>query len=157
MKATIILLLTIALVSCDQKTDKSEQNTQSLKDRDDRNIKGGTKKEKFQTVNAYEINSLLKDNKESFSAQEVMELFYPKKIQANEGNEKIEVTEKELTNGNVIVTLVHDNLLDDSLRGEKYIMELKKVGDKWRVVSIKKNWKCWEGRGHIDWAIELCK
>lgn len=55
-----------------------------------------------------------------------MRLYYPKKFEAGEDNEKIEILENILDNGNTIVILIHDNLLDDSVKGEKLLIEGKK-------------------------------
>jgi len=121
------------------------------------NIQINTIYEKFENINAVELNQMLAKESENLTAQEVMKLYYPKKVDTGEGNEKIEISENILDNGNTVVILIHDNLLDDSVKGEKYLMELKKTNGKWKVFSIKKNWKCWIGRGHTDWGIELCR
>lgn len=143
MKIVILALLALTLTFCNQKTVKKNQIH--------------TKSEKFEMINTDEANRMLDKESENLTVQEVMKLYYPKKIETGEGNEKIEISEHILDNGNTIVTLIHDNLLDDSIKGEKYLMELKKTNDKWKIISIKKNWKCWNGRGHTDWGIELCR
>jgi len=121
------------------------------------NIQINTTYEKFEMINADELNQILAKESKNLTAQEVMKLYYPKKVETGEGNEKIEISENILDNGNTVVILIHDNLLDDSVKGEKHLIELKKTNDKWKVVSIKKNWKCWNDRGHTDWGIELCR
>ena len=94
---------------------------------------------------------------EELSSQDVMRLFIPKEEpESNEGNEIETIHEEVLANGNTLVTLTQDNLMDDSMKAERYLMELKKIDGKWSVVYVKTNWKCWEGRGHTDWGIELC-
>lgn len=143
MKIVILALLALTLTFCNQKTVKKNQIH--------------TKSEKFEMINTDEANRMLDKESENLTVQEVMKLYYPKKIETGEGNEKIEISEHILDNGNTIVILIHDNLLDDSVKGEKYLMELKKTNDKWKIISIKKNWKCWNGRGHTDWGIELCR
>ena len=156
MKITIALLLTITLLSCNQKSDKTNKTIELPDKKENIQINTTDENEKFKTLNSDEINHLLKGKSENISAQDVMKLYYPKKVETAEGNEKIEISEKKLENGNALVTLIHDNLLDDSVRGEKCIMELKRTTNKWIVISIKKNWKCWNGRGHTDWGINLC-
>ncbi len=115
--------------------------------------------EAFEIINTDELNRVLLEETKDLSAREVMELYYPRELETGEGNEneKITVSEKTLKNGNTEITLIHDNRLDDSVKGEKYIMELKGTDGEWEVVSLKKNWKCWDGRGHVDWGTELCK
>ena len=156
MKIIITLLLAIALLSCNQNPDKAK-NTGLSKKKENIQINTTTEKEKFEKLNSEEINKKLERKSENLSAQDVMKLYYPHKVEANdEGNEKIEISERKLENGNSLVTLIHDNFLDDSVRGEKYIMELKNTNDKWKIISIRRNWKCWTGRGHTDWGTELC-
>ena len=113
--------------------------------------------EKSVMVDTDEINQILTKNNESLSAQEVMKLYYPIKVITGEGNEKIEISEKIAGDGNTLLTLIHDNLLDDSIKGEKHIMELKLTNGKWTVLSVKKNWKCRNNRGHNSWGIGMCK
>ena len=78
-------------------------------------------------------------------------------VNQNEGKEEITITTKNISSNRVEVTLIHDNLLDDSMRGKKFVMVLNKKGRKWMVSSIKKNWRCWINRGHENWGIENCK
>ena len=112
--------------------------------------------EEFIRIDATELNFQLTQITTSMSAKEVMKLYYAQEVESKEGNEKITIQEKTLETGNTLVTLIHDNFMDDSLKGEKHVMELQKENNKWRIVSLKKNWKCWEGRGHTDWGIENC-
>lgn len=112
--------------------------------------------EEYKQLSSVEINQLLKENNKKLTALEVMRLYYNYPITSNEGNEKIELIEDIMDNGNTVITLIHDNFSGDSVKGEKYKMELKKIDNKWVVISIKKNWKCWDGRGHINWGIEFC-
>lgn len=112
--------------------------------------------EKFEIINTDELTKKLTESNKNISAKEVMKLYYPTEKETGEGNEIIEISEKIGDDGNTIVTLIHDNLLDDSIKGEKYILELKRENDKWIIISLKKNWKCQHGRGHTEWGIEVC-
>ena len=47
-------------------------------------------------------------------------------------------------------------MMDDSVRGVMYIMELSRENDQWLVVTIKKSWKCWNGRGPTNWGTGDC-
>lgn len=155
MKIIIIILLTMTLISCNRKTDKENIEIQLSEEKQTIQIIAAN--EKFEIINADELNKMLVKESENLTAQEVMRLYYPKKVEAGEGNEKIEILENVLDNGNTIVILIHDNLLDDSVKGEKHLIELEKTNDKWKAVSIKKNWKCWNDRGHTDWGTGLCR
>lgn len=110
--------------------------------------------EKFKQVNFYELNQKISQSTEALSSKDVMKLYYPKEDE--EGKEKITMEEQILSNGNVEVVLIHDNQSDDSVRGSKYVLELEKQENQWIVVSLKRNWRCWDGRGHTGWGIELC-
>ena len=155
MKIIIIILLTMTLISCNRKTDKKNIEIQLSEEKQTIQIIAAN--EKFEIINADELNKMLVKESENLTAQEAMRLYYPKKVEAGEGNEKIEILENVLDNGNTIVILIHDNLLDDSVKGEKHLIELEKTNDKWKAVSIKKNWKCWNDRGHTDWGTGLCR
>lgn len=130
---------------------KNGQSYEYIKSEDKNN-----RDEKFIIVDTDDINQKLNKRIENLSAKEVMKLYYPINVNGKEGNEKIEVSEKNAENGNTLIILIHDNLLDDSLKGEKHIMELKMTNNKWTVISIKKNWKCQSNRGHTQWGIEMC-
>ena len=145
----------MTLISCNRKTDKENIEIQLSEEKQTIQIIAAN--EKFEIINADELNKMLVKESENLTAQEVMRLYYPKKVEAGEGNEKIEILENVLDNGNTIVILIHDNLLDDSVKGEKHLIELEKTNDKWKAVSIKKNWKCWNDRGHTDWGTGLCR
>lgn len=55
------------------------------------------------------------------------------------------------------VTVIDDNYADDSVRGEKYMVELAKDGQGvWKIVSAGKSWVCQQNRGHQDYSIEPC-
>lgn len=156
MKKTLFVIFGFILISCNHSTNNKKKETSVPLKKRDTIATTVSKNEEFKAVNYDELNQLLADKKDRISAKEVMKLFYPKKVETGEGNEKIEITEKTLNNGHVEITLIHDNLLDDAVRGEKYVMELTIHKDKWTVVSLKKNWKCWDNRGHTHWGIAPC-
>lgn len=109
----------------------------------------------FLTVGYFNIH--LESSEEELTAKEVMLLFEPQEgEEGSSGNETETIQEEILPNGNTLVTLVRDNFMDDSVKGEQHIMELEKIDGKWNVLYAKKNWKCYKGRGHTDWGIELC-
>lgn len=148
MKTIIILLFGSTMLACNQPTKTMETDRQATKVTD-------AHKEEFVNLDTHKINELLHQST-TLTAIDVMNLHYPTTLEYSEGNESIDITEEVLNNGHILITLIHDNLLDDALKGEKHIMELKKVEGQWNVISIKKNWKCRVGRGHTDWGIEYC-
>ncbi|GAA0189319.1 hypothetical protein GCM10009122_49380 [Fulvivirga kasyanovii] len=54
------------------------------------------------------------------------------------------------------IILTHEGILDDSVSGEKRIIELKRINGQWKIISIKLGFKCWENRGHTYYSGELC-
>lgn len=112
--------------------------------------------EKFSNINYEELNQKISQSSKKLSPKDIMKIYYPKEVGFTEGNQKIIIKEQVLKNGNVEVELIHDNQLDDSVRGEKYLLELRKHNKNWLVVSLKYNWRCWNGRGHSSWGIKFC-
>jgi hypothetical protein len=55
------------------------------------------------------------------------------------------------------IVVVLDRLADDSVRAERYVLSLERQDDsRLRLVSARRSWRCWEGRGHQDFSTELC-
>lgn len=55
------------------------------------------------------------------------------------------------------VVVTDDQYADDSVRGERYWVEIKKdAKGVWQIVSAKRAWICRQNRGHQDYSIEPC-
>ena len=54
------------------------------------------------------------------------------------------------------VTVVRDGLEDDSVRAERFTLQLAREGDVWALVSARRDQRCQEGRGHQQFGPELC-
>ena len=55
------------------------------------------------------------------------------------------------------VTITNEKLMDDSISGVKYKVDLKKnENGTWNIEGVGKAFKCWEGRGHTDYSPEPC-
>lgn len=154
MKTTITLLLTIILFSCNQRINK---DTNQFKSSDKHTKTEIINSEDFKTLISDEINQRLDETRRELTAAEVMRLYYPYQVETKEGKESIEINEKKNKDDHTVVTLIHDNLLDDSQKAVKYVMTMKKTNNKWTVVSIKTNWKCWPNRGHTEWGTDRCR
>ena len=61
-----------------------------------------------------------------------------------------------VTTSGSTVTLLRDDLEDDSIRSERYVLELEEDGDVWELVSARWEQRCHQGRGHESWSPELC-
>ncbi len=113
--------------------------------------------ESFEELDPSAFNESIKEARYITNAGAFMELYYPNKVAPNaEGNESIDITPTDLKNGYHKVLMIHDRMLDDSQRGIKLIMIAKEDKGLWQVVMVKKNWRCWKGRGHEDWGTENC-
>lgn len=154
MRLIIAFSIAFSLLSCNQTSDKKDTNT--IIEKTELESKTTELNERFEEVDILELNRTLRQADKNLSSREVMQLFYPYQVKSSEGNEKINIEEEKLDNGNTLVTLIHDNLMDDSVKGKKYVIELYKKEGNWVVLSLKKNWKCWEGRGHSNWDTEFC-
>jgi hypothetical protein len=68
----------------------------------------------------------------------------------------LEVSSAPADGGRTVVTVVVDGLPDDSIAAERF--ELVFVGDGDDVLIESGSWaqRCWPGRGHQDWDVELC-
>jgi len=61
------------------------------------------------------------------------------------------------TTDSLIVIVIDDGFLDDSVRGDKHKFELRmNEQGVWKFVSAGKSWRCWEGRGHQDFSLVKC-
>jgi hypothetical protein len=54
------------------------------------------------------------------------------------------------------VTVTRDGLADDSVRSERYVLELERDGDVWSLVSARWEQRCHAGRGHQQFSPALC-
>jgi len=54
------------------------------------------------------------------------------------------------------VTILHDGLEDDSIRAERWVLELVRDEDVWQLVSARWEQRCHADRGHQVFSPELC-
>ena len=94
----------------------------------------------------------------TLTPEESVSLFYSKTNEiTNEGDEKVTVTSSMPNDFISEVTLIHDNLPDDSVKAIKYVVQMALINQKWEVVFIKSNVKCYKDRGHTYWDTSYCK
>lgn len=110
--------------------------------------------EKFEYVDSLKFNNSIANRTDIETAEELIGLYYG--FPENEGTQNISIETKKLELGKIQVTLVHDEMKDDSIKALKIVMIVKQIDQSWTVIEIKKNWKCWEGRGHTNWGAEYC-
>ncbi|MEO0778663.1 MAG: hypothetical protein AAF146_19005 [Bacteroidota bacterium] len=70
------------------------------------------------------------------------------------------VAVKSLSGGEVfdkvLVTVTEDGLLDDSVSASKAIIRMERQNGFWRISSARQVWRCWEGRGHVEYSNAAC-
>jgi hypothetical protein len=66
------------------------------------------------------------------------------------------VTDGAVTVEDGRVTLLRDSLEDDSVRAERYVLDLERDGDVWTLVHARWEQRCHEQRGHQEFSPELC-
>jgi len=54
------------------------------------------------------------------------------------------------------VTVLRDGLEDDSIRAERWVLELERDDDRWTLLSARWEQRCHVGRGHQTFSAELC-
>jgi hypothetical protein len=54
------------------------------------------------------------------------------------------------------VVFLRDDLQDDSIRAERWVLELEQQGEEWELVAARWEQRCHVGRGHQDFSPELC-
>ena len=54
------------------------------------------------------------------------------------------------------VTLLREDLQDDSVEAERFVLELEPDGERWKLVSARWEQRCHAGRGHQAFSPALC-
>jgi hypothetical protein len=70
--------------------------------------------------------------------------------------EFLRVEDGEVTTNGPRTTLLRDSLEDDSVRAERWLLDLSRDGDVWTIVAARWEQRCHENRGHQDFSPELC-
>jgi hypothetical protein len=111
--------------------------------------------EEFEHTDPTRFNESIAASTDISSAGQLIMLYYD--YPEGEGTPDLTITQKELTDNRIEVTLIHDNLPDDSQQAIKIVMTVAQTGEIWTVHEIRKNWKCREGRGHTNWGTAWCR
>lgn len=54
------------------------------------------------------------------------------------------------------VVVLRDDLQDDSIRAERWVLRVERTGQRWQLASARWEQRCHRGRGHQDFSPELC-
>lgn len=110
--------------------------------------------ESFLHSDPKDFNSSISARKDLQTEEELIKAYY--NFPEAEGPQSIIISTIKNKDHHSEITLIHDNMQDDSQRALKIIMVAEKTKDGWYIHKIKRNWKCWPGRGHEDWGTEYC-
>jgi len=70
--------------------------------------------------------------------------------------EYLQMEEGDASLDGSMMTILRDGLEDDSIRAERWILELEPLGDRWQLVSARWEQRCHPGRGHVTFSPERC-
>lgn len=153
----ILFLFTVLLIiSCNSVENPEKENIPASETPQEEEVEVAPEVELFERLDILGINQRISEAEEPLSPSQIMKMYYPTEEESSEGKESVDIKENVLEHEEMEVVLIHDYQMDDSVKGAKYIMVLKKQGEDWKVVSLKKNWKCYKGRGHTFWGIDTC-
>ncbi len=110
--------------------------------------------EPFNIIDPTDFNQKIADRTDIPNADELAKVYY--NYPPEEGSPQFDIKSVEITEGTFETTFIHDGMMDDSQRAVKIIITSEQKDGKWEVLKIKKNFKCYEGRGHTDWGTEFC-
>jgi hypothetical protein len=139
------------------KSEKKESDTNQTEKSNSTETTSQVAEETYKVLDNATIDDLNKKvaSKRITTAEGVMQLFSPKQEQT-EGNYQYVLSQKNLNDNTTEVTLVETGLMDDSMNGVKTVMEISKQADQLQVLTIRQNYKCLDGRGHLEWSSDNC-
>ncbi len=110
--------------------------------------------ENFEIKDPAEFNQKINNQVDIKTPIQLIKNYYDYPIDENDPN--ISISTENLGNDISKIIFIQDRLEDDSLKAIKMIMTAQLKNKQWKVLEIKSNWKCWEGRGHTNWDIQWC-
>lgn len=157
MKNLIVLvgfIFALSLFSCGK---KNENANVTVEQNDSKNAVTAEENE-FRIIEQEKVDNLNKAiaDKKLASVDAIMQEYSPEDKGA-EGNYTYLITQAKTDNPDVIIlSLLEDGRMDDSLKAVKVNMQVENKDGKYKVLSIKESYQCWKNRGHEDWAADFC-
>ncbi len=111
--------------------------------------------ENFEVKDISGFNALIASDTSIEKPEDLIRKYY--NYPEDEETPNLEIKSVRKGSGQYEITMIHENLPDDSQVALKIVMQAKKDGKLWKVKEVKQNWKCREGRGHTNWDTELCQ
>jgi hypothetical protein len=110
--------------------------------------------EEFKSVDPQAFNKKVAERADIETPEELITVYY--NYPPNEGKPDLSINSQKLNANEFEITLIHDGQQDDAQQAEKVIMRAVRTNNKWTVREIRRNWKCYSGRGHTSWGIGYC-
>ncbi|NUY82103.1 hypothetical protein HUK80_14460 [Flavobacterium sp. MAH-1] len=110
--------------------------------------------ESSKEIDSRRFNAKIAHNTAIATPEALIVLYYD--YPTREGTPNLQLSKKEIGPQHFEITLIHDNLDDDSVKAIKIDMTAKRIGNTWQVQKILKSWKCYDGRDHTDWSSQKC-
>ena len=73
-----------------------------------------------------------------------------------DADQDIDVSVDQLKNNQYEITLIQENIKDDSIAGMRIVMVAKNDNNQWIVLDIQRTWKCQKGRDHSKFSSQPC-
>ena len=99
--------------------------------------------EDYQLVDVAAFNQRLRTLEYQYSAEDILDIYYPATVFSADSYEKIE-RQKTWRGDTLLLNLLHDNQPHIKIQGHRIQLSLIRKSKQWRVLSIKQQFKCWE-------------
>jgi len=159
-----LCILSLSFLACDEITESgSSTTTQSgvaNQPTPETNAKSALKLEKLgQVVSCTSINKKIAEAGDATWVNSPFQVALQFAGDQMESRKKVVSAESTISGerfDELIVTVEEEGLLDDSIGGSMLIMRMEKKGATWEVTKASRVWKCWPGRGHVQYNSKPC-
>lgn len=112
--------------------------------------------ESYETVDPSEFNTQIANRRNIQNIDQLIKIYFIKPNAERQEGVTISVDTYKIGENKFSAVLIQNGSGGDSIGGIKVVMTAEKNGDTWTVTDLKRNFKCWEGRGHTSWGTEPC-
>ena len=128
--------------SADRLITSSSKKTSSSEKQEPENFEL-SEYEDYQLVDVAAFNQRLRTLEYQYSAEDILDLYYPATVFSADSYEKIE-RQKTWRGDTLLLNLLHDNQPHIKIQGHRIQLSLIRKSKQWRVLNIKQQFKCWE-------------
>lgn len=156
MRKTVILssILALALVSCKENTAKTTLETEEQEQTTESTTPEVEEYKLYTQEQIATINSAIKAEN-IVDDYALVERFFPKDKEA-EGNYTYQVNVIFEREDQVVIELIEDGVMDDSLQAIKTLIAIHNGSKTLIVTEVKQQFKCRLNRGHQEWSAAFC-